>query len=79
MAGGSNLDFLALGIDIGQLLVHGHWLAELQRPLKHFLQALRGAVHVLQVQQGHPHVQFLLLLPDPCYKKKVFFSPTIIA
>lgn len=60
-----NLDFVGVGVDICQLLVHRHWFAELHRSLKHFLQAFLGAVHVLQVQQGHPHVQFLLLLPGP--------------
>lgn len=59
----SNLNLLRLCVDVSQLLVHGHGLTELQRPLKYFLQAFLGAVHVLQVEQGHPHVQLLLLLP----------------
>ncbi len=59
----SDLDLVRLCVDVSQLLVNGHGLTELQRPLKHFLQALLRAVHVLQVQQGHPHVQLLLLFP----------------
>lgn len=77
--GGSNLGLFTLGVDVGQLLVHGHGLAELHRPLKHFLQALLGAIHVLQVEQGHPHVQLLLLLPashgSRKKKKTTFFFP----
>lgn len=59
----SYLDLVRLCVDVSQLLVHRHGLTELQRPLKHFLQALLCAVHVLQVQQGHPHIQLLLLFP----------------
>lgn len=57
------LAFVGLGVDVSQLLVDRHGLTELHRPLKHFLETLLGAIHVLQVEQGHPHVQLLLLLP----------------
>lgn len=67
------LGLVGLCVDVSQLLVNGHGLTELLCPLKYFLQALLCAVHVLQVQQGHPHIQLLLLLPgttqDTFYKK----------
>src|SRR4029434_5593758 len=50
----SHLDLVGLGVDVGQAQVDGHGLAVLHGALKHLLQALLCAVHVLPVHQGHP-------------------------
>lgn len=66
----SHLDLVGFGVNICQLLVDRHGLAVLNGSLKHFLKALFSTVHVLQVEQSHPYIQLLLLLPTETTKKK---------
>ncbi|EDL42027.1 mCG148484 [Mus musculus] len=65
------LVFLGLGVDVSQMQENLERLVVLHSSLEDLSQGLLRAVHVFQVQQGHPHVQLLLLLSEGVGRTRV--------
>ena len=58
------LRLVAARVDADQLAVDGPRVVGLQRPLEDGGETVGAAVQVLEVEQRHPHVQLLLVLPE---------------